>query len=110
MKLLLTLALYGVLAGLIATSPRADDVDIYRHWLGAGAADVSCDAAGASGSRTLVAGSTPVNAPAGPAAVRDIYYALFRPEPRPSWPGNVKKLKVVPRAGSPGAETDAGAG
>ena len=29
MKVLLTIALYCVLAGLIATRPRADDIDIY---------------------------------------------------------------------------------
>ncbi len=110
MKMLLTLALYAVLAGLIATSPRADDIDIYRDWLGAGVADAACEDAAARGSRTLVAGATPVNAPDGPDTVRDIYYALFRPEPGPFWPGNVKKLKVVPLAGSPGAEADAGAG
>ena len=31
MKVILTIALYGVLAGLLATQPRADDIDIYRH-------------------------------------------------------------------------------
>lgn len=36
MKLLLTVALYGVLAGLLATQPRADDIDIYRDSGGAG--------------------------------------------------------------------------
>lgn len=36
MRILLTIALYGVLAGLIATRPRADDIDIYRHGFGPG--------------------------------------------------------------------------
>jgi hypothetical protein len=30
MKVILTAALYCVLAGLLATQPRADDIDIYR--------------------------------------------------------------------------------
>ena len=35
MKIVLTVALYGVLAGLLATQPRADDIDIYRNSTGA---------------------------------------------------------------------------
>jgi len=67
MKLLLTLALYAVLAGLIATRPRADDLDIYLERGGAtasplrvmlsldlraGAAATICTDAGASQCRT----------------------------------------------------------
>ena len=64
MKILLTIALYGVLAALIATRPRADDIDIYSGGVGAagsptrvmlaldlraGFAEVACvDAASAS--------------------------------------------------------------
>ena len=99
MKILLTIALYGVLAGLIATRPRADDIDIYLSGF-ADAADSSCaDAAvsdnvvGAAGS--LVAASVPVNGPGGGVPGEDIYFPLFQPEPWPLWPGNIKKLKIA---------------
>ncbi len=102
MKILLTIALYGVLAGLIATRPRADDIDIYLAGF-AGAADSSCadaavpdDVVGAAGS--LVAPSVPVNGPADSASGQDIYFSLFQPEPSPLWPGNIKKLKIAPPA------------
>ncbi len=71
MKILLTIALYGVLAGLIATQPRADDIDIYRAGQGGGAgptrvmfavdlraeaADILCDDAVAASCKSTLGG------------------------------------------------------
>tara|TARA_R110001592_G_scaffold215025_2_gene468337 strand:+ start:116280 stop:119816 length:3537 start_codon:yes stop_codon:yes gene_type:complete len=62
---------------------------------------VFADVAGES--RTLVAGSTPVNGRGQNRFGQDIYYALFRPEAGPHWPGNIKKLKISePGLGAPG--------
>ena len=108
MKILLTIALYGVLAGLVATRPRADDIDIYRHGIGAGAAAASCEQAADSKSRTLVAGSMAENSAGWSGYGQAIYFALFQPEPGPLWPGNVKKLKLAPLPGTVGDTGEAG--
>ena len=97
MKLLLTIALYGVLLGLLATRPRADDIDIY---LAAGAIDSSCSPAAGSenagaGAAPLVAGSTIANPTGQGNAERDVFLPLFQPQPWPLWPGNIKKLKFL---------------
>jgi len=107
MKILLTIALYGVLVGLIATRPRADDIDIYLAGF-AGPTDVSCEDAAVPAHPgvspgSLVAGSVPVNGPGKRASGQDVYFPLFQPEPWPLWPGNIKKLKIAPLT-EPGAD------
>lgn len=57
------------------------------------------------GSRTLVTGSTLANHLGRGRSGQDIYFALFQPDPGPSWPGNVKKLKIAALA-----EGEAGTG
>jgi type IV pilus assembly protein PilY1 len=54
-------------------------------------------------SRTLVAASTLVNDQGQSRFGRDVYFAMFQPEPGPRWSGNIKKLKI---AGLGGEETD----
>ena len=104
MKMLLTIALYGVLAGLIATRPRADDIDIYLAGY-AGAADGGCAKAASAGEGgftpgSLVAASVPLAAPGRSGSSQDIYFALFQPEPGLLWSGNIKKLKIAAPAGT----------
>ncbi|MEE4146683.1 MAG: PilC/PilY family type IV pilus protein, partial [Halieaceae bacterium] len=102
MKLVLTIALYGVLAGLIATRPKADDIDIYLSG-SVGAADTRCEGTTATDTGgalpgSLVAGSVAPGGSGKGASGQAVYYALFQPEPWPLWSGNIKKLKIAPLA------------
>ena len=63
---------------------------------------VAISSAGSGESSTLVAASRPVNSGGG--IGQDLYFALFRTEPRPLWPGNVKKLKLAREPGASAGE------
>ena len=51
-------------------------------------------------SRTLMSGSTVVNMRGQSGSGQDIYFAVFRAEAGPGWPGNIKKLQIA--AAGPG--------
>lgn len=112
MKILLTIALYGVLAGLLATRPRADDIDIY---LATGSAGDSCThstlpASAGAPAGPLVAGSVVANAAAQGNTGQDVFLPLFQPEPWPLWPGNIKKFKFKRQAALVSGSSDASGG
>ena len=54
----------------------------------------------AGGSTTLLSASILADDHGRGALAGDIYLTLFRPEPGPLWPGNIKKLKLVELSGS----------